>query len=81
MGISLTKERDNSMPSLFKIPEKPKAILILVAGLLVHLSRVANHLVKIFDDSELTVQEAVEFTTTEGGILVGEWQSRKSKEP
>lgn len=68
------------MASLFKMSDKAKAILILVAGIIAHLNRIAQHLVKIFDDSDLTVPEVIEFTTSEGGIIVGKWQARKSEE-
>lgn len=68
------------MAALYQFSAKAKAIILLLSVIVGHLHRITQTLVKIVDDSELTVNEAIDFARQEGPIWVGEWNSRKTKD-
>jgi hypothetical protein len=69
------------MAALFKVTDRVKGILILLAWVFAHLNRIAQALVKIADDSEVTTAEAIAFVTSEGPVWVGEWKDRGKDKP
>lgn len=68
------------MPTLWTIPEKYKAILILVSVVVACCNMALQALVKIFDDSDLTIEEAVGFGTSTAPAIVGKWQDLQPAE-
>lgn len=64
------------MPTLWRIPEKYKAILILVALVVSCCNTMMQAFVKIFDDSDLTIEEAVGFGTSTLPDVVGKWREK-----
>jgi hypothetical protein len=66
------------MPTLFRISDRIKGTIVLLAWIIAHLNRIAQAVVKIADDSEVTFAEAIGFVTSEGPVWVGEWKTRQT---
>ena len=62
---------------LWTIPEKWKAYLVLASSIADDASRMLGKLVRVFDDSELSLSESVELAT-EARDVAGKWTSKKS---
>lgn len=68
------------MPTLWTIPEKWKAVLVMVAKIVASLHLITSALVRIFDNNELSLAEAVEFGQDTVPSVVGKWRGVNSDE-
>lgn len=67
------------MAALYTMTEKAKAVLILIAAIVALTHQIMQHLLKIFDDSELTVPEATAFVAEQGQGVFGFWREQRGK--
>lgn len=65
------------MATLYKIGDKAKAVLILLAFVFGTLNKVFQALVRIFDDNEVTTAEALHFAMEDVPVYVGDWKAYK----
>ena len=67
------------MAGLWRIPEKWKALLVLIHGIVGSIYQATTLLVRIFDNNELDLNEAVELVQM-GKSQVEHWSSKGSAE-
>lgn len=65
------------MAGLWRIPDKWKALLVLIAGIVASAHQICTLLMRIFDNNELDLNEAVELAAM-GKSQVEAWSSKRS---